>query len=133
MQRYNFSEHPKTEHFIIGLTDASMTFHAYKIFLISVLQDSDTTRFHLLSSSTKINKVLDRTILFYELTRLVETLVEIRKLMEYFKLKNFHILPDNIRILIDSECWVIWSRVIKSRFKIGIQTLITKIFKFYLT
>ena len=29
MKKYYFSEHPKTEHFIIGLADASMTFHAY--------------------------------------------------------------------------------------------------------
>ena len=42
MQRYNFSEHPKTKYYFIGL-NASLTFHAYKIFLVSVLNDSDET------------------------------------------------------------------------------------------
>ena len=61
MKIYDFSEHPKTDHLIIGLTDASMPFHAYQIILVSVLHDSDTTRVQLLSSSTKTNKVHDRT------------------------------------------------------------------------
>merc|ERR1712115_305502 len=34
---------------------------------------------------------------------------------------------DNIRILTDSECSLIWIRVLKSRFRIRVQTLITKV------
>ena len=49
IKRYDFSEYPKTEHFISGLSDASMTFHAYQIFLVSVLHDSNTTRIQLMS------------------------------------------------------------------------------------
>ena len=36
------------------------------------------------------------------------------------------IAPENVRVLTDSECCQIWSRVLRSRFKIGVQTLITK-------
>ena len=71
MPRYNFSEHPKCEYFLIGLTDASLMFHAYQIFLVSVLPDSNTTRVQLLSSSAKTNKVHDRMVQFYELTAIV--------------------------------------------------------------
>ena len=53
--------------------------------------------------------------------------MEIKKLVDYFESQNFLILPENIRILTDSECSLIWTRVIKSRFRIGVQTLITKV------
>ena len=56
MPRYSFSEHPKSKYFLIGLTDASLMFHAYQIFLVSVLHDSAYTRVQLLSSSAKTNK-----------------------------------------------------------------------------
>ena len=79
MTRYVFSEHPKTTHYIIGLTDASMQFHAYQIYLVSVLHDSDKTKVQLLTSSTKTNKTHDRTIPFYELSGLVAILTEIKK------------------------------------------------------
>ena len=127
MSRYNISEHPKTQYYLIGLTDASLMFHAYQIYLVSVLHDSDTTRVQLLSSSAKTNKTHDRTAPFYELTGVVEVLIEIRKLINYFVSKNFHIPSENIRVLTDSECSLIWIRVIKSRFRIGVQTLITKV------
>ena len=84
MSRYNISEHPKTQYYLIGLTDASLTFHAYQIYLVSVLHDSYTTRVQLLSSSAKTNKTHDRTAPFYELTGVVEVLIEIRKLINYF-------------------------------------------------
>ena len=127
MPRYNFSEHPYTQHFLIGLTDASLSFHAYQIYLVSVLHDSEITRVQLLSSSAKTNKTHDRTAPFYELTGVVEILIEIKKLIDYFKSKNLFISPENIRVLTDSECSLIWTRVIKSRFRIGVQTLITKV------
>ena len=76
MPRYNFSEHPKSEHFLVGLTDASLMFHAYQIFLVTVLHDSNTTRVQLLSSSAKTNKVHDRTVPFYELTGIVEVFLK---------------------------------------------------------
>ena len=104
-----------------------MSFHAYQIYLVSVLHDSKITRVQLLSSSAKTNKTHDRTAPFYELTGVVEILMEIKKLVDYFKSINFLILPENIRILTDSECSLIWTRVIKSRFQIGVQTLITKV------
>ena len=103
MSRYNISEHPKTQYYLIGLTDASLMFHAYQIYLVSVLYDSDTTRVQLLSSSAKTNKTHDRTAPFYELTGVVEVLIEIRKLINYFVSKNFHIPSENIRVLTDSE------------------------------
>ena len=65
LPRYNFSEHPKCEYFLIGLTDASLMFHAYQIFLVSVLHDSDITRVQLLSCSAKTNKVNDCMVQFY--------------------------------------------------------------------
>ena len=102
-------------------------FHVYQIYLVSVLHDSEVTRVQLLSSSAKTNKTHDRTAPFYELTGVVEVLIEIRKLINYFISKKFYILPDNIRVLTDSECSLIWTRVIKPRFRIGVQALITKV------
>ena len=127
MPRYNFSEHPQSKYFLIGLTDASLKFNAYQIFLVSVLHNSAATRVQLLSSSAKTNKAHDRTAPFYELTGVVEVLIEIKKLVNYLESKNFIIPPENIRVLTDSECSLIWTRVIKSRFRIGVQTLITKV------
>ena len=48
---------------------------------MSVLHDSYTTRVQLLSSSAKTNKTHDRTAPFYELTGVVEVLIEMRKLI----------------------------------------------------
>ena len=127
MSRYNISEHPKSKYYLIGLTDASLMFHAYQIFLVSVLHDSDTTSVQLLSCSAKTNKVHDRTVPFYELAGIVEVLFEIRKLVNYLKSKNLCIPTDNIRILTDSESSLIWICVLKSKFRIGVQTLITKV------
>ena len=45
----------------------------------------------------------------------------------FFQNENFVIPPENIKILSDSECCLIWARVIRTRFKIGIQTIITKL------
>ena len=109
MSRYNISEHSKTQYYLIGLTDASLTFHAYQIYLVSVLHDSYTTRVQLLSSSAKTNKTHDRTVPFYELPGVVEVLIEIRKLIDYFVSKNFYIPPENIRVLTNSECSLIKS------------------------
>ena len=62
-----------------------------------------------------------------QINRIMEIMIEIRKLVENFKSKNFIIPPDNIRVLTDSKCFLIWSRVIKFRFRIGVQTLNTKV------
>ena len=86
--RYNFSQYLKSECFFIGLADVSLMFHAYQIFLVSVLHDSDITRVQLLSSSAKTNKVHDHTVPFYELAGIVEVLFEIRKLVNYLRSKN---------------------------------------------
>ena len=51
----------------------------------------------------------------------------VRKLVNYLKSKSKCIPTDNIRILTDSECSLIWIQVLKSRFRIGVQTLITKV------
>ena len=72
MPRYNFSEHPKCEYFFIDLSDASLMFHAYQIFLVSVLHDSDTTRVQLLSCCAKTNKFHKRMVPFNELAGIVE-------------------------------------------------------------
>ena len=58
-------------------------FHAYQIYLVNVLHDSEITRVQLLSSSAKTNKAHNRTAPFYELTGVVEVLIEIRKLVNY--------------------------------------------------
>ena len=79
MPRYNFSEHPYIQYYLIGLTDASLSFHAYQIYLVSVLHDSEITRVQLSSSSAKTNKTHDRTTPFCELTDVVEILMEIKK------------------------------------------------------
>ena len=76
-----------------------MSFHAYQIFLVSALYDSNATRVQMLSSSTKTNKTHDRTVLFYELTGLIEILIEIKEIIEYLNSKDFFILPKNIKIL----------------------------------
>ena len=95
--------------------------------LVSVLHDSNITIVQLLSSSAKTNKVHDSNIPFYELTGIVEVLFEIQKLVNYLRSKNLCIPSENIRVLTDSECSLIWVRVLKSRFRIGVQTLITKV------
>ena len=102
-------------------------FHAYQIFLVRVLHDSNTTRVQLLSCSAKTNQVHDCTVPFYELAGIVEVLFEVRKLVNYLRSKKLCIPADNIRILTDSESSLIWVRVLKSRFRIGVQTLITKV------
>ena len=43
------------------------------------------------------------------------------------KSKRINHKKENIRVLTDSECCLIWSRILCSRFRIGIQTLITKL------
>ena len=58
-----------------------MQFHAYQIYLVSKLHDSELTRVQLLSSSSKTNKVHGRTVPFYELTGLVEVFTEIKKII----------------------------------------------------
>ena len=95
-------------------------FHAYQIFLVSVSHDSDITKVQLLSSSAKTNKVHDCMVPFYELVSIVEVLFENRKLVNYLRSKNLCIPADNIRVLRDSECSLIWVRVLKSRFMIGV-------------
>ena len=89
MERYNFSNHPKAEHYLIGLTDASLQFYAFQIYLVTKLHDSDFTRVQLLSSSSKTNKVHGRTVPFYELSGLVEVFTEIKKVVECLKAKEF--------------------------------------------
>ena len=64
---------------------------------------------------------------FYKLAGIMEVLFEIRKLFNYLRSKDLCIPADNIRILTDSECSLIWVRVLKSRFRIGVQILITKV------
>ena len=64
---------------------------------------------------------------FYELAGIVEVLFEIRKFVNYLKSKDLCMPTDNIRVLTDSECALIWVRVLKSRFRIGLQTLTTKV------
>ena len=44
MPRYNFSGHPKTKNFLVGLTDASLSLHSFQIFFVSILHDPETTR-----------------------------------------------------------------------------------------
>ena len=70
-------------------------FHAYQIFLISILYDSDVTRVQLLSSNAKTNKVHDRNVPFYELTGIVEVLFEIRKFVNHLITKNLLIPSEN--------------------------------------
>ena len=41
--------------------------------------------------------------------------------------KDFHIPVENVRLLTDSECSLIWARVLRTRFLIEVQTLITKL------
>ena len=127
MPRYQVSEHPRTKLFLIGMSDAGIQFHAYQLYLVSILHDSQETRVQLLSSITKTNHVHDRTIPYYEMTAVVELLSDIKNVVTYLENKNFHIPVENVRILTDSECSLIWARVLRTRFRIGVQTLITKL------
>ncbi len=79
MPRYQVSEHPRTTLFLIGMFDAGFQFHAYQLYLVSVLHDSKKTRVQLLSSITKTYHVHDRTIPYYKMTAIVELMSEIKK------------------------------------------------------
>ena len=109
------------------MSDMGIQFHAYQLYLVSVLYDSQETRVQLLSSITKTNHVHDRTIPYYEMTAVVELLSEMKNVITYLESKDFHIPVGNARLLTDSECSLIWARVLRTRFKIGVQTLITKL------
>ena len=109
------------------MSDAGYHFHIYQLYLFSVLHDSQKTRVQLLSSITKTNHVHDRTIPYYKMTAIVELLSEMKKVITYLESKNFYIPVENVRLLTDSECSLIWAHVLRTRFKIGVQTLITKL------
>ena len=127
MPHYQISEHLQTKLFLVGMSDAGIQFHAYQLYLVSVLHDSRETRVQLLSSITKTNHVHDRTIPYYEMTAIVELMSEVKKVISYLESKKFYILVENVRLLTDSECPLIWAHVLRTRFKIGVQTLITKL------
>ena len=78
MPHYEVSEHPCTQLFLVGMSDAGYYFHAYQLYLVSVLHDSKKTRVQLLSSITKMNHVHDRTIPYYEMTAIIELMLEIK-------------------------------------------------------
>ena len=120
MPHYQVSEHPNTKHFLVGMSDAGFNFHAYQLYLVSVLHDSDKTRVQLLSSITKTNHVHDRIIPYYEMTAIVELMTEIKKVILYLESKQFYIRAENVRLLTDSECSLIWARVLRTRFRIGV-------------
>ena len=61
------------------------------------------------------------------MTAIVELMTEIKKVILYLESKQFYIPAENVRLLTDSECSLIWARVLQTRFKIGVQTLITKL------
>ena len=44
MPCYQVSEHPQTKLFLIGMSDAGIKFHAYQLYLVSVLHDSQETK-----------------------------------------------------------------------------------------
>merc|ERR1711895_327705 len=111
----------------IALSDAGIQYHVYQLYLVSMLHDSELTRVQLLSSITKTNHVHDRTIPYYEMTAVVELLTEIKNVVTFLYDKKLYIPVENIRLLTDSECSLIWARVLRTRFKIGVQTLITKL------
>ena len=61
------------------MSDAGINFHAYQLYLVSVLHDCETMRVQLLSYITKTNHVHDRTFAYYEITAIVELMSEIKK------------------------------------------------------
>ena len=89
MPRYQVSENPRTTLFLIGMSDAGIQFHAYKLYLVSVLHDSQETRVQLLSSITKTNHVHDQTIPYYEMTAVVELLSDNKKRSHIFRKQKF--------------------------------------------
>ena len=111
MPRYQVSEHPQTKLFLVGMSDAGIQFHAYQLYLVSVLHDSQKTRVQLLSSITKTNHVHDRTIPYYKMTAIVELMSEVKKVITYLERKKFYIPVENVRLLTDSECSLIWACV----------------------
>ena len=96
MPRYQVSEHPRTTIFLVGTSNAGIQFHAYQLYLVSVLHDSQETRVQLLSSITKTNQMHNRTILYYEMTAVVELLTEIKNIITYLESKDFHIAVKNV-------------------------------------
>ena len=109
------------------MSDAGFYFHAYQLYLVSVLHDSKKTRVQLLSSIIKTNHVHDRTIPYYEMTAIVELMSEIKKVISYLESKQFHIPVENVRLLTDSECSLIWTRVLRTRFKIWYSNISNKV------
>ena len=61
------------------------------------------------------------------MTTIVELMLEIKKVILYLESKQFYIPAENVRLLTDSECSLIWARILRTCFKIGVQTLITKL------
>lgn len=57
------------------------------------------------------------------MTAIMELMSEIKKVIMYLESKNFYILVENVRLLTDSECSLIWAHVLRTR----VQTLITKL------
>ena len=79
MLRYKVSEHPRTQLFLVGMSDAGFYYHAYWLYLVIVLYDSTKTRVQLLSSITRTNDIHDRTIPYYEMTAIVKLMSENKK------------------------------------------------------
>ena len=116
MPRYEVSEHPQTKLFLVGMSDVGIQFHAYQLYLVSVLHDSQETRVQLLSSITKTNHVHDRMIPYYKMTAVLELLSEMKNVITYLESKDFHISVENVWLLTDSECSLIWAHVLQTRF-----------------
>ena len=96
MPHYQISEHPRTQLYLVGMSDAGFYYHVYQLYLVSVLQDSTKTRVQLLSSIKKTNHIHDRTIPYYEMTAIVELMSEIKKVISYLESKQFYIQVENV-------------------------------------
>ena len=68
---------PANKTFFVGMSDAGIQFHAYQLYLVSVLHDSTKTRVQLLSAITKTKYIHDRTIPYSKMTAIVELMSEI--------------------------------------------------------
>ena len=69
---------------------------------------------------------MNRTVPYYELNGLTALLVETKKILNFLEEKGFVIPTLNVRLFTDSEIVLIWVRILRTRFQMGTQTLISK-------
>ena len=112
-------------HYLVGLTDIGPECHAHMTYSVSKLPDSDICSVQLLVSNIKTNTQRHKPILYQELIGFVELLIEVNKKLIFLESKGFHISKPNVKLHTDSDIVLIWNRILKTRYPMEIQSLIS--------